>query len=173
MGNLHNIMSCFKNHTPLFLVATMLVLTFATPVNAYQNVLGTDLQPCSKNGMALTGFTRNSKCVDRNDDAGSHHVCIDMSSTSGGNFCTVTGQPNWCSESMLCNNGKGKCKIENWCVCEWAFSSYIQKAGGCDKISKIHCESTNMMALKHYEEQASRDNVVKLALECLKQKCNL
>ena len=123
--------------------------------------------------MALTGFTRNSKCVDRNDDAGSHHVCIDMSSTSGGNFCTVTGQPNWCSESMLCNSGKGQCQVTNWCVCEWAFSAYIQKAGGCDKIAKIHCDATNMMALKHYGEQAGRSADVKLALECLKEKCNV
>ena len=148
-----------------------IVLIIATTAYGYQNVKGGDLEPCSTTGMALTGFTRNSKCVDRNDDAGSHHVCIDMSSTSGGNFCTVTGQPNWCSESMVCNNGRGMCNVVCWCVCEWAFSSYIQKAGGCDKIAKIHCEATNMMALKHYEEQAGHSSDVKLALECLKQKC--
>ena len=106
----------------ILLVALTVLCTFKTG-SSYKNVLGSNLQPCSTSGMALTGFTRNGKCVDRNDDAGSHHVCIDMTSTSGGNFCTVTGQPNWCGESMLCNDGVGQCKIENWCVCEWAFSS--------------------------------------------------
>ena len=28
--------------------------------------------------MALTGFTREGTCTDRVDDAGSHHVCIEM-----------------------------------------------------------------------------------------------
>ena len=73
--------------------------------------------------MALTGFTRNGKCVDRNDDAGSHHVCIDMTSTSGGNFCTVTGQPNWCSESMLCNDGVGSVKSKTGVSASGVFSS--------------------------------------------------
>ena len=58
---------------------------------AFTNVNGGDLERCSGRGMALTGFTRNGHCVDQNDDAGSHHVCIDMSSTTGGNFCSVTG----------------------------------------------------------------------------------
>ena len=45
--------------------------------------------------MALTGFTRNGKCTDLVDDEGSHHICIDLSSTEGGDFCEVTGQPDW------------------------------------------------------------------------------
>jgi uncharacterized protein (DUF2237 family) len=63
-------------------------------VSGYLNVSGGELQKCSGPGMALTGFTRTGHCADRDDDAGSHHVCIDMSSLtgSGGNFCQVTGQ---------------------------------------------------------------------------------
>merc|ERR1712146_515946 len=80
---------------------------------------------CSGNGMALTGFTRTGQCVDRNDDAGSHHVCIDMKSNTGGNFCSVTGQPNWCGSQMACD-GAG-------CVCQWAFASYLQRAGGATR----------------------------------------
>merc|ERR1711912_112417 len=57
---------------------------------AYLNVNGTELQKCSGPGMALAGFTRTGNCVDQNDDAGSHHICIDMRSNTGGNFCSVT-----------------------------------------------------------------------------------
>ena len=98
------------------------------------------LADCSGPGMALTGFTRNGKCVDKDDDAGSHHVCIEMDSSEGSNFCTVTGQPNWCDDQMPCADGAQpggaseailECPVRNWCVCEWAFRGYIGKAGGC------------------------------------------
>merc|ERR1711908_141253 len=92
---------------------------------SYTNVLGGDLQKCSGTGMALTGFTRNGQCIDRDDDNGSHHICIDMKSTAGGNFCEVTGQPNWCSsKSMACDGSPTEsCAVEHWCVCQWAFAS--------------------------------------------------
>jgi hypothetical protein len=61
-------------------------------------------------------------------------------------------------------------QVEHWCVCEWAFARYIQKAGGCDKIQKIVCEATNMKALTHYEAQQSRPDI-KEALDCLKSRC--
>ena len=139
---------------------------------SYKNVYGGELQRCSKKTMALTGFTRDGECRNHDDDAGSHHVCIDISSTTGGNFCSVTGQPNWCEEKMPCHENNGeKCPIKNWCVCEWAFASYIEKAGGCDKIADVVCEATNQKALQHYE--ASDMPHVKRALKCLKEKCNI
>ena len=97
--------------------------------------------------MALTGFTRNGQCVDLNDDAGSHHVCIDMSSNTGGNFCDVTGQPDWCSSKMPCDGGRGRCPVEHWCVCQWAWEMYVKKEG-CENIVDLHCESVNMKALE-------------------------
>ena len=35
-----------------------------------QNMMGGELQSCSQNGMALTGFTRTGYCVDQVDDEG-------------------------------------------------------------------------------------------------------
>ena len=65
-------------------------------------------------------------------------VCIEMDSSEGSNFCTVTGQPNWCDDQMPCADSPGgaseailECPVRNWCVCEGAFSGYIGKAGGC------------------------------------------
>ena len=74
--------------------AMVAVFAALAVVSGYLNVSGGELQKCSGPGMALTGFTRTGHCADRDDDAGSHHVCIDMSSLtgSGGNFCQVTGQ---------------------------------------------------------------------------------
>ena len=118
----------------------------------------------------MTGFTRTGHCALHNDDAGSHHVCIDMKSNVGGNFCTVTGQPDWCSSMRPCDSSPGQCPVEHWCVCEWAFASYIQRAGGCDKIQKVVCEATNMVAYTHYQQRKSEPHI-KYALECLEQKC--
>lgn len=88
--------------------------------SAFTNVHGEPLTNCSSAGMALTGFTREGRCIDNQDDGGSHHVCIDLSSTTGGQFCQVTKQPDWCSTSMSCHEDTSKkCPIQNWCVCEW------------------------------------------------------
>lgn len=164
--------------TRTLLVLFICTLSICTSTNsvlvlAYENVNGETLGRCSQDGMALTGFTRNGHCVNRNDDAGSHHICIDMSSNTGGNFCKVTGQPDWCSSSMQCNTGAQLCPVTNWCVCEWAFARYIHAAGGCDKIQNVVCDATNMQALLHYREKESRDPQIKYALECLESKCNI
>lgn len=132
------------------------------------NVLGTALQTCSSDGEAMTGFTRDGSCMDEgDDDQGSHHICIKMKS----DFCTVTGQDNWCIEKMECMGSSGMCPILHWCVCQWAFASYITKAGGCDAIVDLKCEAVNMAAFKAYEESSEQEH--KDALACIKQKCNI
>ena len=42
-----------------------------------KNVYGKDLQMCSTEGMALTGFTRDGRCVEQQDDVGSHRSRLD------------------------------------------------------------------------------------------------
>ena len=97
-----------------------------------------------------------------------------MKSTIGGNFCEVTGQPNWCDSKMSCHGDySSRCDVNHWCVCQWAFASYIENAGGCDKIRDIVCEATNMVALKHYQQQAESSPRIKKALQCLENKCGL
>jgi uncharacterized protein (DUF2237 family) len=152
----------------------MLFFLLAAKAAAFTNVLGTPLKKCSGAGMALTGFTRQGQCVDQNDDAGSHHICIDMKSNTGGNFCTVTGQPNWCSSKMACDGDAGsQCDVKHWCVCQWAFAAYIQRAGGCDKIQSIDCEATNMVALTAYQKESAKSGEIASALECLETKCKV
>ena len=109
------------------------------------------------------------------DDAGSHHICIDLSSESlgGGNFCAVTGQPNWCGSQMTCDGASGVCPVQHWCVCQWAFSSYLQQAGGCDQIQSISCAATNMAALTAYKAGAPHDAHIAAALQCLESRCGL
>ncbi|CAK0820592.1 unnamed protein product [Prorocentrum cordatum] len=133
---------------------------------------GEALETCSKPGTAMTGFTRDGKCQDLgDDDAGSHHICIQMKS----DFCTQTGQPNWCTENQPCmakdGGTEGECKIGNWCVCQWAFARYIQMAGGCDAIVDLQCDATNLAAVKAYEADAKADKTIQDALDCIKQKC--
>jgi uncharacterized protein (DUF2237 family) len=159
-----------------YILTLTIVLICCALTNAveYKNVYGNKLQSCSSNGMARTGYTRTGFCVDQNDDAGSHHICIDMSSATGGNFCTVTGQPNWCSKEMPCHeNSSSYCAVQDWCVCQWAFSSYIQKAGGCDKIQDIVCEAINMQTIRAYQKASFSSSATQDALDCIVDRCQL
>ena len=161
--------------TPLLFTLSLLLLS--APALSYKNVLGTDLQPCSGPGMARTGFMRDGHCSETQDDRGSHHICIDLSSTAdsgGGNFCEVTGQPDWCSSQMSCHgDASTSCPVEHWCVCQWAFASYINKAGGCGAIQNVVCEATNMAAMAAYEGQAANSPGIAAALECLRERCDV
>lgn len=160
----------------LTIVGDTLVASSTDDVDgSYQNILGSTLRSCSYDGTALTGYTRTGYCVDQDDDAGSHHICINLSSiaTTGQNFCSVTGQSDWCSSTdMPCHEdpNDSTCAIENWCVCQWAFASYIEKAGGCDTIQEIQCDAINMKALEAYK---SNTNKYGQALECLYKRCEL
>lgn len=137
----------------------------------YLNVNGGPLGFCSIDGTALTGFTRDGHCRDLgNDDEGSHHICIKMPTSN--NFCTVTGQPNWCAQDQPCQGQKGMCPIHNWCICQWAFISYLERAGGCDAVDQIKCEATNMAALTAYRRY-KRYSSIQAALSCLESKCNI
>lgn len=146
----------------------------ALSVVSYKNVYGDDLQTCSSAGMALTGYTRNGQCVHQYDDQGSHHICIDISTNTGGNFCEVTGQPDWCSSYMLCHDdSSSNCQIQNWCVCQWAFAGYVQNAGGCEKILDIVCESINLEAIKAYIKMRDHSAAYADALDCIAERCSL
>jgi hypothetical protein len=58
-----------------------------------------------------------------------------------------------CGTDMPCHQDQSKsCAIENWCVCQWAFASYITKAGGCTAIQDIQCGTNKMQAMKLYKE---------------------
>jgi len=144
------------------------------------NIYGEKLKPCSTEGMALTGFTRKGLCEDYDDpevdeaDYASHNVCIDIPSSRGGIFCTVTGQPNWCEELRPCQEDPEKeCIVENWCVCEWAFARYLNLAGGCDKIAEIICDATNIKVIEHYQRgiKEHEDPHSIRAMACIKERC--
>merc|ERR1719198_2120550 len=132
-----------------------------------QNIMGGELGFCSQPGTAMTGFTRDGRCADVGPaDAGAHHVCIQMKS----DFCTVTGQPNWCTtREFPCMGQRGMCSIGNWCVCQWAFARYLAKAGGCDAIVDLVCNATHAAAFDAYSKSKRADDIA--ALECIKKKC--
>ena len=173
--------------------SSLLALLLATSVRlgivhgySYTNVFGDQLQPCCSEGMALTGYTRTGYCVDEDDDSGSHHICIDLSSTNTEeNFCEVTGQNDWCSSMMPCDDGKGyqtndgegddddQCQVQNWCVCQWAFANYIQTAGGCNYVQDIVCESINQQALIAYKSKMNKASKYQDALECIVDRCGI
>ncbi|KAL7532263.1 hypothetical protein ACHAWF_004071 [Thalassiosira exigua] len=137
------------------------------------NVYGDPLEPCSQPGMAKTGYTRSGQCVDQEGDTGSHHICINLRSASsnGEDFCQVTGQDDWCAKDMPCHEDDGKnCPVERWCVCQWAFAGYLEKAGGCDAIQEIECKAVNIKAKEAYEGNQEKYGQ---ALSCLKKRCQL
>jgi len=156
----------------------------SAPSSVHFNIEGKPLERCSGSGHALTGWLRNGHCTDRDDDAGSHHICIDMKSTVDGsadkNFCTQTGQSNWCDDEMRCDPfppvTQGNCPVKNWCVCQWAFRKYIAAAGGCDHIQHIVCDAINMAAITAYKGELAKDPgdmLTKNAYDCLVARCNV
>jgi hypothetical protein len=66
----------------------------------------------------------------------------------------------------------GGCGIQNWCVCQWAFASYLQKAGGCDMVQSIVCDSINLEAVLAYKELTSQSQY-NTALQCIVDRCGL
>ena len=59
------------------------------------------------------------------------------------------------------------------CVCQWAFTNYIDKAGGCDHIQDIACESVNIKALKGYANDKAGDFKIQAAYDCLIKRCKV
>merc|ERR1719412_928997 len=150
------------------------------------NLYGRPLKECSEKGMAITGYTRTGYCNLHQGDSGSHNVCIDISNVANGeNFCSITGQPDWCSENDRCDSipGSFDCPRENWCICQWAFASLIA-ARGCSAVSKesINCEATSGQTIMAYRDQMSlgglnggqiSESSSAKALACLQSLCDL
>lgn len=159
------------------IVALSVLGTSATVITAVQdekrNVFGELLELCSKAGMGNTGFNRDGTCLHVEVDEGYHNICMNIPGVTGGDFCTVTGQHDWCTEAMPCvENNLNNCPVGNWCVEEWAFENYVNSTGGCGEIGHVLCESTNMMAVLNYEKLSKVGNEKALAaLKCLKEKC--
>lgn len=122
-------------------------------MSSQRSVLGKPLAPCSKVGMPTTGFNRDGKCGMSSGDKGLHHVCVKRVGRADANFCTATGQPDWCSG------------MEDWCVCEWAFDKAVERLG-CDAL-EVDCAATNARALEHYA--ALKPDAA--AAACLRAKC--
>lgn len=150
------------------------------------NLYGRPLEECSEQGMAITGYTRTGYCNLHQGDSGSHNVCIDISDVANGeNFCSITGQSDWCSTPDQCDSipGRSDCPRENWCICQWAFASLIS-ARGCDAVSResINCEATSGQTIMAYRDQIAMgnlnggritDNSAATALACIKSLCDL
>lgn len=135
-----------------------------------RNVYNQPLQKCSHSSMALTGFLRDGTCRTSKGDSGSHNICLDL--TTAPKFCSHTNQSNWCNSSMPChNNPKKNCSLKNWCVCEWAYKSYIDKMNNC--AGRIDCNATNRVVLDHYKQRSKTDPSARKALKCLKSQCNI
>merc|ERR1719181_2151565 len=134
----------------LFVLAAVVVNTALAGTDTWSpgdnvNLYGRPLKECSEKGMAITGYTRTGYCNLHQGDSGSHNVCIDISNVANGeNFCSITGQPDWCSETDRCDSipGSFDCPRENWCICQWAFASLIS-ARGCEAVSKESINSVD------------------------------
>ena len=119
--------------------------------------------------MALTGFTRNGQCVDLNDDAGSHHVCIDMSSNTGGNFWSLGG--GLVLVKMPCDGGRGRCFVSTGACASGHLHRTSAPGGWQDPERRVR--ATNMVALKACRQQAQSDAHIADALACLESKCKV
>ena len=63
--------------------------------------------------------------------------------------------------------------MQNWRVCQWAFDSYLEAAGGCNAIQDIICKSINAEAVKVYIGQKSAAEKYSNALACIVERCGV
>ena len=68
-----------------------------------------------------------------------------------------------------CGGQAGQCPIQNWCVCQWAFAAYLERAGGCDKVDTVVCAATNKVAVEAYSRSTRPAD--QAALACIRKKC--
>jgi len=86
-----------------------------------KNVLGTDLQMCSRS--PLTGFHRNGKCETGREDYGLHVLCAEMTeeflafSKAQGNDLT-TPNPDWKFPGLVPG--------DRWCLCVTRWKDALQ-----------------------------------------------
>mmetsp|Transcript_29524 Transcript_29524/g.33708 ORF Transcript_29524/g.33708 Transcript_29524/m.33708 type:complete len:242 (+) Transcript_29524:166-891(+) len=166
----------------IFALVIFFLLLLLQVASSYKNIYGNKLQSCSQDGMALTGNTRTGYCMDRHNYNGSHHICIDLSSLASDNddsnnqeFCDLTEQNDWCSSLMPCNEDQDEhCQVQNWCVCQDTFASYLQNAGGCDQIQDIVCDSINILAVRAYAAYAEKGSEkYSNAFDCITSRCDV
>ena len=107
--------------------------------NLQKNVLGEDLETCSKN--PVTGWFRDGCCNTDNIDKGVHTVCAKVTneflqwSKEVGNDL-ITPHPEF--------DFPGLKDGDNWCVCASTFAKSIEKGTAC----KIYLKKTNYKTLE-------------------------
>ncbi|CAB9510268.1 expressed unknown protein [Seminavis robusta] len=177
----------------LILLPSFLLSTVMAVKEKNTNVFGMELESCSTAGMAMTGITGTGHCVHfdylRNGEI-SKTICIDVPSFSkaywedhnhhlrnGGNFFAATGQVASLHQDMPCTQDPTQnCPVQHWCINEDAFAQYVDYVGGCQKVGRILCQSTNKQAIELYQQEvydgtSNEHEKNQQALECLRLKC--
>lgn len=103
-----------------------------------KNVLGENLEPCSKDPM--TGFIRDGHCREIGQDRGRHQICAEMTeeflkfSQARGNDL-ITPRPEY--------DFPGLEPGDSWCVCVARWLEAHEK----DKAPPVHLEATSQAVL--------------------------
>jgi len=103
------------------------------------NVLGSELQPCSRD--PLTGYYRTGCCENHGDDPGLHVVCVIVTDEFLA-FSKAVG--NDLSTPMPQHGFPGLVDGDQWCLC----ASRWQEALDAGVAPKVLLESTHVSALE-------------------------
>lgn len=109
-----------------------------------KNVLGTDLQDCSRD--PLTGFFRNGKCETCGEDSGMHTVCAVMTAEFL-EFSKAAG--NDLSTPSQFYQFPGLRPGDRWCIClpRWV------EAWEAGVAPKLVLQATHISAIEHIEQE--------------------
>mmetsp|Transcript_69445 Transcript_69445/g.166479 ORF Transcript_69445/g.166479 Transcript_69445/m.166479 type:complete len:180 (-) Transcript_69445:135-674(-) len=118
------------------------------------NLAKTIAKPAEACGTAADGSTqvgpsRNGYCANANQDT--HAVCVTLPS----DFCEVTGQSNWCADYA---GGP-------WCVCMWAYATYVSKKG-CGNINVNNAASDISGVCAHMHDAGTALDPAHQCLHC-------
>jgi len=118
------------------------------------NVLGTELESCCKEGDPVTGFYRNGKCETGIDDQGMHTVCVRMTNEflefardCGNDLITPAAQYGF----------PGLVQGNQWCVCLGTVVDAIK----ADKAPQIVLESTHISVLEFLDLETLKQHGVR------------
>ena len=115
----------------------MIIFTMSMETKTQKNVLGENLEICSKN--PLTGWFRDGCCNTDENDAGVHTVCVKVSNEflewckQAGNDL-VTPHPEFGFPGL--KDG------DNWCVCASSFARSLEAGKACSVYVKRTHEKT-------------------------------
>ena len=122
----------------------MIIFIMSMELKKQKNVLGEDLEECSKN--PLTGWFRDGCCNTDENDHGLHTVCVKVNNEFL-EWCKSTGNDLITPHPEF--GFPGLKDGDSWCVCASSVAGAIEAGKGCSVyLRKTHENTLKLVSIK-------------------------